>query len=185
MSEFPRVPAGSLPKSKFKIATDLPSDIYRGMGKVIGAHAILENRVLDLLFELMRVDPAVGRVATNYRAASERFKTIKRLLNLHGIKTTAPLNDLLNQITDCCDARDQFAHGVWIKNDKGELALQLTRGIYETPEGHADRSFLPEGRKVPGEYYEEIRNIILTTAQAVNALLKEVRAAFGEPVDKS
>ena len=80
----------------------MPDSICLDIGKIVSAHTVLENRVADLLFELMRFDQATGRVPLGYRAASERFKIMKQLLVMHGIATNAPLTDLLLQIQDCC-----------------------------------------------------------------------------------
>ena len=182
---MPKLPVHKIPGTRHKIVSQLPDSLCLGIGKIVSAHAVLENRVADLLFELMQTDQATGRVALGYRAASERFKTIKQLLFMHGIKTSVPLADLLQQIQDCCNARDQVAHGVWIASDEDRIALQLTKGIYETAEGQADRKFVPEGQYVPDNYFEETRKIILTTAHAVHVLLQEVRTFFGEPVEKT
>jgi hypothetical protein len=83
--------------------------------------------VTDLLFNLAEIDFSVGRVVFRYQAASERFKTVKRLMVLHCLETTLPsvVSELEQQITDCCNARDQFAHGVWIQCPDGELARIL------------------------------------------------------------
>jgi hypothetical protein len=77
------------------------------------------------------------------------YKTVRKMLDLHGITASMDTVALLQQIQECCDDRDQFAHGVWIRDDGGNLALRLTRGVFETPDGKADRSFLPEPQYVP------------------------------------
>ena len=168
-----KLPAHAVPKVPYKLKTDLPANVYTGMGKIIAAHAILEDRVSLLLFTLMKIDVNVGRTAIGYKAASERFKTAKLLIDLHGITVLVPLNALENQIKDCCDMRDQFAHGVWL--EKGaEIALRLVKGTYETPDGKADRRFVPEGLIVPDEYYDEARDVILSTVRGVMELTDEI-----------
>jgi hypothetical protein len=163
----------------FKIVQDLPAHIYEGIGRIISAHGVLETQVADLLFDLAEIDFSVGRVAFRYQAASERFKTIKRLMVLHGLDApTLSLNELEKQITDCCNARDQFAHGVWIQAPNGRLALRITKGEFETDEGTVDRAFVPEARFVPDDYYEETRKIILITAAAVNRLRQDLGATL-------
>src|SRR5207244_1433286 len=63
---------------------DLPLTYYKGIGKVIQAHALLEAAVSELIFSLMRTRAPEGRVAFEYRAASTMFTVARRLLELHG-----------------------------------------------------------------------------------------------------
>jgi hypothetical protein len=86
--------------------------------------------------------------------------------------------DLLADIQDCCDYRDQFAHGIWMRVTDGGLALRRTRGDYETPDGKADRSFVPEACLIPDGYYEQAREIILRTTKAVMDLKAEIKGTF-------
>ena len=169
-----KLPAHAIPKAPYKIVRDLPADKYLGIGKVVAAHALLEEMVSRLLFTLMKIDENVGRSSMGYRAASERFKTAKILIGLHGLSVLTPLNDLENQIKGCCDMRDQFAHGIWMHGLEHEIALRLTRGVYETPEGKGDRRFVPEGLIIPDDYYDGARKIILSTVRGVSELIDEV-----------
>lgn len=161
----------------------LPPHVYEGIGKIIIAHGILEKEVAELVFELARLDFSIGRVAFRYQAASERFKLAKRLMVLHGIEPPLPLviNELLDQITDCCNARDQFAHGVWLRLPDGKIALRVTKGEFETEEGFIDRAALPQGLFVPDDYYEATKNIILVTTAAVNGLRQHCIHALKKP----
>jgi|SRR6516225_4820349 len=166
-----------------KIVQDLPPHVYEGIGKIVAAQAILETAVTDLLFNLAEIDFSVGRVVFRYQAGSERFKTVKRLMVLHGLETTLPsvpsvVSELEQQITDCCNARDQFAHGVWIQCPDRELALRVTKGQFETDEGIIDRTFVPQAMSVPDEYYEQTRQVILTTAAAIDRLRRKLVAAL-------
>ena len=99
------------------------------------------------------------------------------MLDLHGLIRTLDTAELLKAIQSCCDDRDQFVHGVWIRDDNGIIAvLRLTRGTFETPDGKADRSFLPEGLAVPDDAYAVIRENILSTVRRVSDLKREVKA---------
>src|SRR5271168_4974055 len=143
-SDGKRIPAHAIPRQPFKLVVDLPMSYYQGIGQIVQAHSILEDRVSMLLFKLMKVDEAIGRSALGYKSAHERFKTIRLLIELHGIQVLTPLTALENQILDCCNLRDQFAHGIWIANETGKIAIRLARGILEAEEGKIDRRFAPE-----------------------------------------
>lgn len=169
-----KLPHAAIPATMFPIITDLPSPVYEGIGKVVSAHAFLETQVTELLFELSKIDYPIGRVTLKYQAASERFKTIRKLLVLHGFSPPElKLNELSKQIEACCRARDELSHGVWVRVSDAKLALRLTKGDYETEDGTADRTFIPQAVGVPDTHYEQVRKTILVTAHAVDRLKAE------------
>jgi hypothetical protein len=47
----------------FPVLIELPANIYEGIGKIITAHALLENFVSETLFDLLTIDYPEGRVA--------------------------------------------------------------------------------------------------------------------------
>jgi hypothetical protein len=180
-----KLPLSAMVGTTAPIVIDLPTGIYEGIGMVMHAHAILETALQELLFDLMRVDYPSGRVVLRYQSGTERFKTVRKMLDLHGIKASMDTGDLLTQIQECCDHRDSFAHGVWIRNDDGFIALRLTRGVFETPDGMADRSFRPEARSVADEVYSQIREKILSTINQIHDLRHELNQFLAKPREQS
>lgn len=180
MQKVRKLPLHQLSGSQFIIIQDLPKEVYEGIGKIVSAHGVLETQVSDLLFDLAQIDFSIGRVTFRYQAASERLKTIKRLMVLHGLEAPPLLNinELLEQITNCCNARDQFAHGVWIRAADGKLALRLTKGEFETDEGIVDRTFVPQGVFIPDDYWDATQKVILITAAVVLKLRFDFTAAL-------
>jgi len=162
------------------VVIDLPTCVYEGIGSVVHAHAILETALQELLFDLMKVEYPAGRVVLRYQSGTERFKTIRKMLDLRGLTPSCNANELEKYIQICCDDRDQFAHGVWLKDPNGIIALRLTRGTFETPDGKADRSFKPEANVVPDDAYAAIRANILSTVRRVYDLKQEVKALLSK-----
>lgn len=179
-----------LPKSPEQIAhypavIDLPLSLYKGIGKIISAHAMLENVTSDLVFILMKVSAAEGRTAFEYRSASVQFKLIRKLLDLRGIVVTDyNLNAMTDQIDDCCMIRDQLAHGIWVRKD-GRLGLRLTKGAFESEDGHRSRAITPQGMFVSNEYYDEARDMIINTIAVVQHFTSAVKSALHASPDKS
>jgi len=68
------LPASPQKVEHLPVEFDLPPSVYKGIGKIISAHALLETIVLDLVFVLMKIEAPEGRIALGYRAAVERFK---------------------------------------------------------------------------------------------------------------
>jgi hypothetical protein len=179
----PPLPASDEKVDRLLPAVDLPISYYKGIGRVIAAHAILENNVSELVFDLMKIGSPEGRVAFEYRAASTMFALVRKLLALRGIEPNLNVADLGDQISDLCKARDQLAHGLWVKRN-GMIALRLTEGTYDTPEGRRSRAILPEGKTLPDNYFEHTRQLILDTAGIVNDLREQVRSALSQSLNK-
>jgi hypothetical protein len=169
----------------YPVEVDLPQSVYRGIGKIISIHALLETIVSDLVFILMKVSPAEGRTALGYRSAGEQFKLIRKLVDLRGIVVkNFSINAISDQIDDCCTIRDQMAHGIWVRKD-GILGLRLTKGGFTSEEGYRSRAITPEGLQVPLEYYEQAREIIKSTIAEVQHFTVEVKAALQASLEKS
>ena len=174
-----KIPLPKDPKAggTFPVLIDLPPNILEGIGKIITAHALLENCIAETLFDLVKIDYPEGRVAFGYRAASSQFDIIRRLIDLHGIDVPFDLTAMDRNIEAACTARDQFAHGIWIERS-GIPALRLTKGSYQTQEGHRSRATLPQGALVSPDTYEKQRQVTLAIVVAVQELQKAIRAAL-------
>jgi hypothetical protein len=168
----------------FNATSDLPRNIFEGIGRVVSAHALLENAVSKVLFDLMRVDYPEGRVAFGYSSASKQFSAVMRLIELHGIKPEFKLSVMKESIEACCTARDQLAHGLWIERS-GILCLTLTKGTYSTAEGDRSREILPEGAVVHPGYFLEQQHAILVTTAEVQELQNAVKSLLQTLPDRS
>jgi len=174
----PILPLEKLEALSLGVVVDLPEKIYIGIGKIISAHSFLENRIQELLFDLMiMADYPAGRVAFEYRSAQVMFGTVRRLMTMWDIKSTADLNQLEQDIKARADQRDRFAHNVWIARD-GELKLRLTSGVTQVPDGRLDHAYVPLGVGVVDEAYDAIRDATLKTAMEVKALQIEITPAL-------
>jgi hypothetical protein len=123
------IPVSAITGVGSPIVFNLPAQIYEGIGKVIATAAILEQQVSELLFDQINCEYPEGRVAFKYAGASKMFKTIRRLLDLHGITPTINVVALENTIRDEYEKRrDILAHGVWVQTEQGGIALASYRG---------------------------------------------------------
>jgi hypothetical protein len=161
-----------------ELVLDLPASKYRGIGKIISAHAFLENQVFEVLCDLAKIDYSVGRVTLRYQAATERFKIIKRLMVLHSINTKTNLSALFTEIEKCCGIRDIFAHGVWVWTKHGDLGMRITKGEFEIDDGIVDRSFMPQVSTYSDGFFDTNRTEILKVAEKVSELKDQIAAAL-------
>jgi hypothetical protein len=100
----PKLPHSAIPARTYPVAHYLPDPVCLGIGKVVSAHAVLENEVFELLVSLSGIRHPIGRVMLRYQGANERFKTCRRLMVLHGISLGTSMKKLYERIDDCCRA---------------------------------------------------------------------------------
>ena len=156
------------------VYAELPPEYAVGIGNVIVAHALLEWRAFTLVCDILAIDYSDGRAAFRYQSAFERFKVARELLELKGIAVDADLSTLQNDIQKICGKRDELAHGVWMQGDDGEPRLRLIKGDYETTEGFARRSALPQGGRISAGYFEKLCLIISGLMREVSAISAQV-----------
>lgn len=188
MTKKRKIPLPASPEkvAHYRVEIKLPPGVYKGIGKIISIHALLETLVSELVFLLMRVEPAEGRTALGYRSAGEQFKTVRKLLDLRGIELPDfNINEIATGIEDCCTMRDQMAHGVWVRKPNGVLGLRLTKGGFESEEGYRSRAITPEGMQIPHEYYDQAREIIISTIAEVQHFTEAVKVALQASPKKS
>ena len=170
------VPLSEMSGGKRDIVCNLPRWINTGIGKVIMTHAILENKVSELVYELAQVSYPAGRVAIIDRNAWDQFKVAIELINMHGIAPTIAVNELKAQIEDCCKVRDMLAHGIWMKDKDGSgVVIRIQKGKIGTTDGTVNRKYKPPGYAIPSDYFKDHAEVILSAIEAVIALKDEVK----------
>ena len=58
----PKLPLSEISFAYLTVELNLPPSTFRRIGRVINAHAFVENAVTELLFETAQIDYSVGRV---------------------------------------------------------------------------------------------------------------------------
>ena len=95
-----------------------------------------------ICYELLRVNPKLGRHVLRGDNPNRNFETAQRLLRVWGL--TEP-RGLANEITEAYAKRNAVAHGFWVKGTKSkEVRLTLGAGKRQTGVGMLDRRTLPE-----------------------------------------
>jgi hypothetical protein len=174
-----KIPVSAMVGGEFPIVIDLPTEITNGIGRVVAAHAVLENRVQELLFDAMKVDYPQGRVAfENYRDPAVLFGIIRKLFDSWGIQIDINLQDLETDIRSCTRERNILAHGVWVRDAPDRIALRVTEGQFTTEAGIHVRAFLPETQGIADDFWEPTRTRILQVAKVVIAIQQTVKPAL-------
>jgi hypothetical protein len=182
-----KIPVAEMQGGSLPVVLDLPSPYYEGIGKVASAHAFLESRMQEFLFDLMAIDYPIGRVVFEYGDPARVFGSIRKLLDLWGIEIKQKLLDAETQtklqnleqfeteIRSHSRQRNNLVHCVWMTMPDGQLALRVTEGQYQTDQGIHDRAFLPQPNFIPVEWFNWQRELILRTTKKLMDIQTEVK----------
>ena len=151
----------------------IPSTLLKGVGRVLVAHARLELRVTELVFELLRVNPKLGRHVLRGENPTRNFETAQRLLRVWGI--TEP-KGLEGKIKRAYGRRNAVAHGFWVKGIKArEVRLALGAGYQQTSVGAIHRRTLPQFATFSFSQLVTDANFINSVADEVKQLQNDAR----------
>jgi hypothetical protein len=147
-------------------------NLLEGIGRVIIAHARLELALTELVYDLLRIDPKLGRQVLRGDNPTANFTIAQRLLKLWSI----PVNDrkLRGDIESACRKRNEVAHGVWLRV-QGTQQIQLVRDVRPTPVGPLDRRIMPQHAKRTVAHLKTDARFIHGVTDRVSALQKRVR----------
>jgi hypothetical protein len=150
--------------------------LLQGVGRVIVAHARLELALTELVYDLLRIDPKLGRQVLRGDNPSANYSILKRLFDLWGITPEVDFKKLKTDIEKACDKRNEVAHGVWVRMKGTDVRLQLVREKRQTEVGLLDRRILPQfAKRGVGALRQDAKFINGITAK-VRTLQKQVLA---------
>ena len=134
------------------IKGDVPGYLAKPIGHIIVKWAFLEYCLSRLIWELVGVEPQVGRVAISSPRAHEKLDNIRELLFLKRkvMMDDRIFNALRSRIIEANGLRDNLCHGQWANDDRG-WAIISTRGFVtdQTIERiERSRKFRPERMSV-------------------------------------
>jgi hypothetical protein len=128
MADEPRVVVLSPNRHIAKYA--LPPAHCREIGRTIVRCAYLEHYVQGIVYMLINLDRAEGRIAIREPRLPDRLEMVSELAYVMDIPID---NELLESMKaraeELLKMRDLFAHGIWMYSEPdGAWAVQLTRG---------------------------------------------------------
>ena len=176
-----RIPVAEIEGTTYPVRRDLPNEYYVWIGSVIQAHALIELRMQETLFDLMGTEYPRGRVAFAHRDPAVLFKTARDLLDLLGIKLDPSLNlqEFEDEIRSRTVERNNLAHGVWLEGPNNTIALRVTFGQINHPDGRIHvRAFLPELQVLTYDYFRKVREETLATVDRLCLFQEVVKQAL-------
>jgi hypothetical protein len=171
------------PRSRnLPVTLDLPSPMLREIGRIVVRHAALELQLNLMIYQLLEIDTAMGRITVRDPRTSDRIDMIIDLLEMKKIKVKVNLSAVRKSLEACAKGRDLLAHGIWVEDNMrpGKLLLRSLSGKW-TPDGvtNLKRRIEPEGVEYDVAKARKLTALIEATGELLHDLGVEIRAALG------
>jgi hypothetical protein len=108
----------------------IPEPFETEIGRIIVRWAYLEDLIQQIVWGLLDLDPAYGRLAVREPRVSDRLKMIRDLAQLRKIRLFPHWDNFAADAATLSGKRDLVAHGAWIPTPDGNWHLERTRGLY-------------------------------------------------------
>lgn len=131
---------------------DLPATVCRDIGRIITRWAYVEHYLQNIVYMLIGVSQAIGRLAVREPRATDRLDLIRDLIAAKGL--TEPDVDykaLRLAMEDIEDLRNVTAHSIWHWSSQHQAwVVQIARGSWEgvnkTDRAKKSKRIAPEGQ---------------------------------------
>jgi len=147
----------------------IPDTFAHEVGNIIVRWAYLEQAVRRVAWDLLGVNPKIGRIAVRDPRLDDYLDMIVDLAYLKKIPlNTADISSLKTKVNEVAQWRDLLGHGIWIPNN-GQWLIQRTSGNYPKSYSaeHRKRRINPEGVNVDADGLNSI-------SEAIGILINEV-----------
>jgi hypothetical protein len=182
------MPLASPRSRNLPITIDLPSPLLREIGRIVVRHAALELQLNLMIYQLLEIDAAMGRITVRDPRTSDRLDMIADLLEMKKIKVRADLPAIRTSLQECASGRDLLAHGIWVDDNArpGKVMLRTLSGRW-TPDGTTKlkRRIQPEGVEYDVTKARQLTALIEATGERLHDLGVEIRAALASSRGKS
>jgi hypothetical protein len=164
------------------IVTDLPASIVREIGRVVVLHSYLEHVLGRIIYDILDIDPKIGRTVIREPRGGEVFDMIRDLAQIKGLELSDEYNAIREGIEAAKTQRDQVGHGVWLRDrDTGHLFLRIIKGSWQPKSkmrGKIKRRISPEGQEYGTPELRSTIELIEETIEAVNRLHDDLKSAL-------
>lgn len=183
------------PKLKnLPVVIDLPPDYSLEIGKITCHWANVEWRLRHIMYLLLDVTPAVGRISLRDAKEPEYLDMIVEVMNLSGMKAKGAVKELRSGLDNWGRWRNRLVHGVWFKHpDTGEFMVQATTGQWDKGKlalGETlSRKILTEAIPITTDFLKEIdleiKNLGASLEDFWNGLVSHFQSSHGKSQQRS
>jgi hypothetical protein len=168
------------------LVSDLPTPILQEIGKICVAFSRIEWLLNKIIYDVLNVTAAEGRLAVRDPVPDHRVDLIEELMKLKNIDPKLTnAGDLKTSLKEAKTKRDAVAHGVWLRPDgESTLFLRLINGTWAPlGMGKTKRRMLLEGLEFTSEDAKAWRELIESTLTDVQAFHAAIIAEMNRMVD--
>lgn len=159
------------------IVTELPDQLALEIGRVIPSYAAIEHVLSMLIYGLLAMDRATGRLAIREPRATDRLDILRDLLDVKGIKPATDLPELRSRLELVQTQRDALAHNVWALGSGNRLLLGMTKGGWQPvsgQKGKTRRAITPQGVEFDADDCRELHSAIKDVLARLDLLRTEM-----------
>lgn len=126
---------------------NLPVAFNREIGRIIVRWANLEYYVQTMVWEILGISRAEGRIAIREPRVADRLDMVNQIIQVQQATWDADLyKSVAKRMRDLASERDLVAHAIWGRHDN-QWYVQVTRGAYPNDLSHlvtGSRRVMPE-----------------------------------------
>lgn len=112
---------------EYPVAYKLPAQLATEIGRAITRYAFLEYQLSLIIYVLLRIGKAEGRLAIREPRATDRLELISDLCKIMNIKPRTDISLLTQSVGAAQNQRNLLAHGIWVKD--GQKLLLRDTGV--------------------------------------------------------
>ena len=164
---------------------ELSDELCQEIGRVVIKHAFLESVLQHIIYDLVDVDDAIGRLALRDPRTSDKLKLIEELCQYKQIALDTQMLKLLrSDLPKLASLRDTLAHGAFYEDPEHDrILIRDVRGSWQPPgmvKGKVSKRMHPSGPYIESEAVSDIADVIEVVIQTCRHLRASVREQLPE-----
>ncbi len=172
----------------YPIIQNLPVSHTREIGRFITQWALLEWKLKQIAYDLLAVEPPVGRLAITEPRVVDYVTMLEDILRIKRLKVDVDLKKLKTSLSELASHRDRIAHGVWLKYPKTRSpTLQIIKGSWQPdPKKPKVKAVIhPRTVAVRVQDLQILVANVKTLIEAIEILTGKVRLVLASSLQKS
>ena len=152
----------------------IPAPYCREIGRIIVRWAYLEDLIQYIVWDLLHLDEAYGRLAVRDPRITDRLNMVRDLAALRkSAIDSKEFKFIYDQAERLATLRDHVAHGIWMKAPDGEWKIERTRGFHP-------KDVSPEklSRRIEPDALHADLNGLRSIVAGIDALISKIQPIY-------
>lgn len=167
--------------NKHSVLKALPQNLTTSIGRIVIKYTYLENTISKIIYNLLSLSEAQGRIAIREPTIKDRIDMIENLLMVYPHDVTKPsinLKNIYSRLETVSIQRNQLVHSKWIKEKKsGIIKILITNSSFKPLSKQAKkmkRKIIPQDIIVTKDYLSSIIKELDDLISITEALATEI-----------